>query len=260
MKKILSLFFICITLLSCSSDNSNLDSNFTINIVISAQSIEVDQEFTITVNGNESIQSIEVSFDNFINSSGASQDFGLTKTLTFNFDKVGTKTIFIRAKNSNNVYDTKVVTVNVVRGTALKIKKLQLLSFNNINGTWDPEFAANDPNRLADLKFNLSRVLIYNYFLGTYNMSPWYTSQINENQQSLIWDLEPQNLYLKPNASVQFSLSDMDGDVLGNDLMMGPPYYKTFNFSNYLVTKPEEIIYTFPEINLEFKLFVEWVN
>ncbi len=260
MNKFFLILFGLVLLFSCSSDTTEAESNFNIDLVLSTQSVEIDEQFTVIITSNEPMKGIELSFDNFVTLTGSYQDFGTSKTLTFNYNKLGDKTIYIRAKNAQNVFSTKEITVNITRGNAIKIKKLELISFYNINETCDPEFSSTDINRLADLKFSFSRSLIYNNFNGGYNMLFWYGSPVLLNQGNLTWDLESENLYLNPNAVVQFSLVDMDGEVLSSDLMNGPPSFKSFNFSNYLVTKPTEIIYSYPEINLEFKLFVEWVN
>lgn len=59
---------------------------------------------------------------------------------------------------------------------------------------------------------------------------------------------------------LKFGLAEMDGEIAGADLMNGPPDYRDISFSNYLTTKPTTITYSFPDINVEFKLFVEWAN
>jgi hypothetical protein len=48
--------------------------------------------------------------------------------------------------------------------------------------------------------------------------------------------------------------------MLGTDLTHSSGGYVEISFSNYLSTKPSTITYTFPQENLEFKLFVTWAN
>ena len=45
--------------------------------------------------------------------------------------------------------------------------------------------------------------------------------------------------------------------IAGADLLNEPPDYREINFSNFVVTKPTTITCSFPEINLEIKVFVE---
>jgi hypothetical protein len=53
---------------------------------------------------------------------------------------------------------------------------------------------------------------------------------------------------------------DSDSPPLGEDLLNGPPDYRDLSFSSFIATKPTVLSYTFPEINLEIKLNVEWAN
>lgn len=125
-----------------------------------------------------------------------------------------------------------------------------------MNGTWDPEYSSTDINRLADVYFGLSKPRSSNSYGDTYPNNLWYRSLVKENQGDLIWDLTSANLYLNPSKVLLFGLTDKDGD-LGQDLLMLPPDYKSISFSSYVASKPNTITYSFPEINLEFIVKVE---
>lgn len=261
MKKILFLVILTIFISNCSSDESKvIDSTFSINLIPSTTSVVIDQAFTVAVTGNELITEIWVSTDNFATGGYALRNFGNSYILNFNFDTLGQKTISVRAKNQNNIVSEKQIIINVTRGNAIKINGLQVISFYGINTTYDPEFPTTNPNHLADLRFGFSKVKLGNPLDNIYAPVFWYLSSVIENQGTMTWDCSNANLYINPNASLKFGLADIDNGIAGADLLNGPPDFREINFSNYLITKPTTITYSFPEINLEFKVFVEWVN
>jgi len=262
MKNTILLIVLSFLLANCSSEHNSTASQSTFNIQLTPSTtiVVVDQAFTITVSANEEIKELWVSTDNFATGGYAQRQFGTSYTLNFNFDTLGQKTISVRAKNQNNVVSEKQVVITVTRGNALKINGVQVISFYGINTTYDPEFPATNPNHLADLRFGLSKIKLGNPLDNIYSPAYWYLSSIIENQGNMTWDCSNDNLYLNPNASLKFGLADIDNGIAGADLLNGPPDYREISFTNYLVTKPTTITYTFPEINLEFKVFVEWAN
>lgn len=257
-----SLFVLLFLIISCSSDsNENENSNsFAINLTPSANTVVVDQAFTITVTATEDIKELWVSTNNFTNGGYAIRQFGTSYVLNFNFYTLGQKTISVRAKNQNNVVSEKQVVITVSRGNALKINGVQVISFYGINTAYDPEYPTSNPNHLADLRFGFSKNKLGDPLDNLYSPFFWYLSSVIENQGTMTWDCSNANLYLNPNAPLKFGLADIDNGIAGADLLNGPPDYREISFTNYLVTKPTAITYTFPEINLEFKLFVEWAN
>lgn len=264
MKKLMFLFIVLVSI-SCgpdSSEDNSSNNSFAINLTpsSSATNVVIDQAFTITVNATEEIKELWISTDNFVTGGYAQRQFGTSYVLNFNFDSLGQKTISVRAKNQNNVVSEKQVVISVSRGNALKINGVQVISFYGINTTYDPEFPVTNPNHLADLRFGFSKKKLSNPLDNIYSPVYWYLSSVIENQGNMTWDCSNANLYLNPNATLKFGMADIDNGIAGADLLNGPPDYREISFINYLVTKPTTITYTFPEINLEFKLFVEWAN
>lgn len=256
-----TLFLLPLFLWMCSSekeDNSTSSFDFMLNSTVN--SVVIDQQFKITVVATEPIKDIEMSTDNFatFSSTGTNGDNDLSKDLYFNFDTLGSKTISIRVRSNNDTIITKSISITIVRGQAIKIIGLQLISFHNINQTWDPEFNSIDSNRLADLQFVLSKVKLNNFYTESYGYDLWHRSSQILNQGNMTWNLTDVNLYLNPLYTLKFGLADVDNGGLVQDLMQGPPYDKSLSFTDYLVSKPSILTYFFPEINLEFKLFVEW--
>lgn len=261
MNKIIIITLACFCMLSCSSENSSeKESTFNIELVPSTINVTVDKPFTITVNANEKMTFMGASLDNFASGGLADLGFGNSYVLHFNFDTLGQKTILVRAKNSKGAVSEKKVVVNVNRGNSIKIIAMKVISFYNINQTWDSGFAANDANRLADLYFGFSKSSLNNYFDSNYNIRRWFISSVKENQGDLTWNLTRNELYINPNGILRFGLVDQDTHPLGQDLLNGPPDFRDISFADYLVTKPNNITFSFPEINLQFILTVEWPN
>jgi hypothetical protein len=146
-----------------------------------------------------------------------------------------------------------------VRNNTLRIKAVQIVSFKNINQTWDPEFANSDPERLADLIFAFTK----NRFVGLtqmgYRYDLWHKSTIIQNQGTMSWDLTGANLYMNPTKILKFSLADYDG-LLQLESLIGDPGSSTkdIDFSPYMVSKPSAITFTYPDINLQFIVSVYW--
>lgn len=257
MKNLLCLLPLLFCMCTSSDDTTN-QSTFSIATAPSKTTVTIDEPFTVTVTSNETMKWMAVTKDGSDPVDFSDLNFGTSKELYFNFDTVGTKTIKIKVKNEKEEETTKTVVVTVTRGNAIKITGLQVKSFYKINTAWDPEYAATDSNRLADVSFGLVKQQQSNPFSSDYfNNSPWCRSTVKENQGDLTWDLSSLNLFINPNASLRFGLADIDGQ-LGQDLLNGPPDYKTISFSSYLATKPGTITYSFPEINLEFIVSVQW--
>ncbi|MBG6063162.1 hypothetical protein IWX83_002972 [Flavobacterium sp. CG_9.1] len=261
MNKLVIITFACLCMLGCSTDNPTAKiSTFNIELAPSTVNVTVDEPFTITVNANEKMAFMGASLDNFATGGLADLGFGNSYVLHFNFDTLGQKTILVRAQNSRNELSEKKVVVNVTRGNAIKITGMKVLSFYNINQTWDPEYVATDPNRLADVYFGYSKSSLNNYFDSKYSIRKWFVSSVKENQGDLTWNLTTNELYIKPNGILRFGLVDQDAPPLGQDLLNGPPDFRDISFADYLVSKPKTITYSFPEINLQFILSVEWSN
>lgn len=260
MNKIIIITFACLSLFGCSSDSPPARvSTFNIELLPSTINVTVDEPFTITVNANEKIEFLGASLDNFTTGGLANYGFGSSTVLHFNFDSLGQKMILIKAFNSQNDVSQKQVVVNVTRGNAIKITGMKVVSFYNINQTWDPEYASTDPNRLADIFFGFTKSKISNSFKNEYSLQRWFVSSVKENQGDLTWDLTNNALYCKSDNTLRVGFGDQDGS-LAQDLLNGPPDYREISFANYLVSKPNTITYSFPEINLQFILTVEWPN
>lgn len=269
MKKLFFLSIVAIFFACGSSDDDNTDNNDgnnngnndpTFSIELSANdSVVIDEIIPIDIIGNENIMTLEASLDNFqttLFNQTNSNGFGITASLYFNFDELGSKTISIKAINSNGDEDIKTTNVSISRGNSIKITNVEIVSFSNINNTWDSEFPSTDINHLADVFFHLRKPQV-SITTGSLGFQDWFTSIIKENQGDLTWDVSSEELYLDPQLSLQYSMADDDGSV-NQDLMLGPPFEREITFSEHISTQPSTITLSVADIDLEVVLTLEW--
>ena len=270
MKKII-LVTLSIILFACSSSddsnesnesNDNNNSNFSIKLTGKTSNV-IDETIAIDVTGNENIMTIQASLDDFqttiLDRTISPQGFSTKTTLYFSFDDLGSKTINIKAFNSKGDAITKDFTTTIDRGNTVKINSVKVISFSNINGTWDSEFANNDINRLADVLFNLRKPKV-GITENTFNFQNWFKSEVKENQGDLTWGVSSENLYLNPQFSLQFSTGDDDGGGIAQDIMLGPPFEREITFQEHIATKPSTITLKVDDIDLEVEFTLEWPN
>lgn len=262
MKKIISLLTICF-LIACSSDDSNEENNnesFTITLNQDVNTANIDEIITINISANETINRLDISKDGWLTSTNLSSPaFGGQTNVFVDFESIGNKTISIKATNNNGDISERSVNVTVQRGNAIKLQELQLNSFFNINETWDEEFGDTDPNRLADVFFVLLKPRL-NPFEGIRSIGTpvWYESEVKTNQGDLHWNLQTDNLFIDPNLPLYIAFADDDGGGLAGDLMLGPPFEREIQLSDYISTQENPIPFNQANINLNFDLSVEW--
>jgi hypothetical protein len=259
MKKLIYIYLATIIVACGGSSNEDspiIKDNFTVNVTTQKTTVNIDEVVSVTLNASENISAIDVSTDNFETEATVLPTNTKNSTLYFKFNSLGSKTINIKSTNSTGELVEKSIVIDVVRGNAIKINSVKVVSFYNINQTWDNEYADTDVNRLADVFFILLKPEV-NLTTGDFSSKNWYQSTVKQNQGDLTWDLTSENLYIDPNLSILVGLADDDG-TYKEDLLMGPPSEREINLSDYLSTKPTTIKYTVPEINLDMELNVEW--
>jgi len=265
MKKLKLFLLLFLTILSsCSPDSENEEiiiDKLSIEIDISPDKFEIDKPITFKVISNQNIREIALSTNNWQSSIGTiasnGENMGKSKDVYLSFDKLGKKTIEITVENEKFEKIEKSFQVEIIRGESVKIKSIKIISFNNINGTWDTEYT--DINRLADLKFGLQKDHISTtYDLLKYSRKLWYISDILENQGNLYWDLNNKELYLDPNFKFTFGLGDDDGNGIGQDLLLGPPSDIEFSLKDYIQDKPQIVTLKKDDIELEVEFELEW--
>jgi len=258
----LPILLVLFTLVGCGPSDDSMGpevvpEDFNIQLTASNNAV-VDEVVSVRITSSKPMASLTISFDNFQTSTTAFSDLGSTQTRFFRFDKVGTETtIYLRAKDEDGNESDITYTPTINRGNSIKINQVQIVSFNGINTTLDPEFPAGDPNRLGDIFFVLRKFGV-NLNDGTSaNRFNWYTSPIKENQGDLTYDLSSENVNIDPQTRMFYAMADDDGNFV-EDLMQGPPFEREFNFSDFAATRPEQVRFEVPEINLEVVFTVDW--
>lgn len=258
------IYLLPLLLFSCVPTEENKTiipaSTTTISLSTVSNTVVVDDIATVTVNSNEALTQVAVSDDNFVNPGGFVFLNNVTSlSLFFSFDSLGSHTKYLKFKNTKNETIEKTLTFTVVRNNTLRIKGLQIISFNNINQTWDPEFTSTDPERLADLFFAFTKNRFAGFNQMAYTDLLWHKSTVIQNQGTMTWDFTTANLYMNPNKILKFSLADYDGPNLWETLIGFPgASTKDMDFTPYMVSKPTAITFNYPDMNLQFIVTVDW--
>ncbi|MGG8496441.1 hypothetical protein ACQY1Q_08495 [Tenacibaculum sp. TC6] len=265
--KIKIILLVVLTFLSCSSDDNTVvesqEEPLIIELVTNNTNVTIDEVVTFQVKTNKPFGSITYSTDNFITSKTVGKSlgdsFGTSLTLYVNTANIGKITHSIEVSDANNPSKKakSSLSFTVEKGNAVRIKDVLVNSFYDKDNIWDTEFSNTDPNRLADVFFVLQKPQI-GTLTGQFQQQLWYKSNVKENQGDLKWDLLQDNLYVNPNAIIQLGLADDDGGGIAQDLLLGPPYEKDINLSQYISTKPDNIIFEDNSINLDVDFGLEW--
>lgn len=266
--KSLKLLFSALLLfnISCSTNSNNNDDDIITDtlvteIVISGNQFEIDKPISFDVVSNQNLNEISISYNNWESSFGQlafdESGLGLSKTVFTSFDKLGTKTIYVRTKNLDNEIDETEFQIEIIRGASIKIKRVNVISFSNINGSWDPELSGDD--ELADLKFAFTKNVITGSFDSMeYSVKTWYISEVLINQGGLTWDLNNEELYIDPNLIFAFGLGDDDGGGIGQDLLLGPPFEIPYYLQEVMNEEPSSVTLINEDIDLEVEFELEW--
>jgi len=252
------MFYLITNCGSSDSNDDSVESNFEIELFYT-ETVSIDELFELTIVGNEGFTEVKASLDDSFDNSSGTLFFEpeTTHVRYFTFDKLGINTLYIKAYNEGGIASVKELNVNVVRGNSLKINAVEIVSFSNIDNTWDEEFAETDINRLADVFFIIRKSRAF-FSDGAYNFNrDWFRSEVLENQGDLTWDLSEEELYVGSGFPLNFLAADMDEEGLVGDLMLGRDY-NYFGFNELDGVQPETFTFNFPDIDLEFIITVEW--
>lgn len=267
MKDKIIILLLTIMLFSCSSEDNNIlepqEEFLTVQLVTTNSNINIDEVVTFEVKTNKPFSSITYSLDNFTTSKTVSKtegdSFGTSLTLYVDTANLGTITYSIRVADANDNQKTATSTLSfmVKKGNAFHIKEVLINNFYEKDNTWDTEFSSTDPNRLADVFFSFSKPHI-KLFTGQRFKTLWFKSVVKENQGDLKWNLSQENLYINPKAIIHFGLGDDDGGGVAQDLLLGPPFEKDIDLSQYSNAQPSNITLEDSSINLDVDFGLEW--
>lgn len=267
MKKLKLFFLLFLTILSSCTPNSEneeiVSDKISIEIGISNEEFEIDKPISFTVKSNQNIREICISIDNWKSTTCRlafdGENLGKSMVINLSRDKIGPNTIYISIENEKFEKMKKNFQVEIIKGESVKITAIKLISFKNINGSWDTEYSDTDINRLADLIFGLQKDYIQTSFDGIkYSRKTWFISDVLLNQGNLNWNLTDQGLYINPNFKFTFGLGDDDGNGIGQDILLGPPSDLEFSFKDFIQDKPNTVTLKKTDVELEVEFELEW--
>ncbi|WGH75912.1 hypothetical protein P8625_01735 [Tenacibaculum tangerinum] len=252
-------------LLACSSDEDPItepqEDSLAIELVTSKALVAIDEVVSFQVKANKPFSSITYSTDNFTTfktvSKSLGDSFGTSLPLYVNTANIGVISYSIRVEDDAGKKASSTISFTIEKGNAVHLKEVLVNSFYDKDNTWDTEFSNTDPNRLADVFFFLQKPQI-GILSGQLQQRPWFESSVKENQGDLTWNLSQKELYVNPNATVEFALADDDGGGIGQDLLLGPPYGREIDLSLHRNTKPSNITLEDISINLNVDFGLEW--
>jgi hypothetical protein len=218
--------------------------------------------FEVKVQSNEAIFEITRILENSTQSvSSLTPGTGLVEqnlNLHFQFGYVQNEEVKLEFTSVSGKKTTKILSFDVTRGNAVKVIGFNINSFYNMNGTWDEEYAENDPNRLADIIFALRKLGNTHFSNSTPAMRHWYLSPVYPNQQQLEWDLSQEELYISERSMIEFGIGDDDGNGIGQDLARSSQEL-IIRLNDYRDTKPAEINLNNEEYGYDITFELEWL-
>jgi len=264
LKKLLSLWFLAVCF-SCSSDSPNekipeIETSFYVSFKIMESQVIIDTPFQIQVESSEPISAI----NRLTNSGSQGIDAGPGIALDAKYLKLNLHYVTLGKQETTFEFVSisgkkayKTFNFEVVRGNAVKVMGFQINSFYNINGTWDAEFAENDPNRMADIIFSFQKLITTHFSDSKQDLRNWYLSPVYPNQQQLEWDLSKEELYISDISWIEIGIGDDDGNGIGEDLTRSFRGLK-FWLREYRDAKPAEINLSDEESGIDVSLLLEW--
>ncbi len=254
--------------ISCSKDSEfqeEVMDSLEVFIDIEKLTYGVDEQisFTVSSNPNENLKTVCYSaFENIeaCYSGLTDESIGTVHTINLGYRSPGIRKIAVELINNEGLIGTKEIEVRIIPQNSIKINKMKLVSFIDINYSWDPEYPENDENRLADLRFSLRKVGAgYGINETNYYIGDWILSDILENQGNLEWDLSNEEYFIGLDNRIFFSLADIDPGPLAQDILFGPPYELEFDFQEFQLEKPDQLRFQYPDLEIDFILEVEWL-
>ena len=264
-----NLLVLCTLALSfaCSTDSPNVElplptQNFQVSLTPSVNEVFVDVPFTVKVEGNEGIFDISRIKENRVESitsllpGVALADESLLINLGFSF--TGTEKVVLEFTSISGKKFTKTLDFDVKRGNSVKITGFKINSFHNMNGTWDPEYADTDINRLADIQFGFRKLRHHHITHLSPSMSTWFLSPVYPNEQQLEFDLSQNGLFISEDYTLGIGLIDVESDGTVQDLTMRYDELK-IDFREFKQSKPSEINLSSEEYGYDITLQLEWL-
>ncbi len=260
MKKYLPLLSYILILFSCSSETTEEEETISFDVQLEAATLnpEVDEQVTILVQSNQSLKEFSWISENVVRThSGMGTALDRDFPLYFQFASTGPKEVNLSFTSTSNVVTTKKLIFDVKKGNTVQITGFRINSFSKMGDSWDPEFDENNEERLADISFGFSKLMLFNFTKTENSFGIWYISPIHKNESSLEWDLESENLLLNPDRPLRFGLSDDDGGNISQNLLIDRISLDN-DLSQYKEAKPSSIDFINTEEEIYITLYLRW--
>ena len=249
MRKFLftSLFLI---LISCSSDSAddaappeNPGNAFELSLDLERSVFGIDERIVINASSDETLSRGCIIFPRNEGDFSRCLIGGVENGFQVNlsFQTIGTKTFIIEAQTSDGEVsrEERQIEIDSITNT-VSISRVTLNSFPNQGGAFDPGFSDTDPERLADLFFQIEKRFV-EISVGQdgprYNSMDLPISEIHENESSLEWNFEGNELRFSRDNILFFKLFEFD-EAPG----MSEQFTNLFvNFGDYASEKPSQI-------------------
>lgn len=255
-----SLFSSCSPESTSETDEPEKEKTFEVDLITDSYQLEVDKMAVITVDSELPLYEVSQIWEDgerSLSAGNPGENLLSDLKLYFRFSGTGTKNIHLEFTSVDGITVTKDLEFQVSRGQTVRIMKVVVNSFYNIDETWDPEFAETDEERLADVVFAFEKLQHFNFTKNELSMGGFHLSDVRENQEDLVWDLSGQELYLDPLNQLNFGLADVDDGNLAQNLLLDYPS-KNIRLRDYLDTRPESISLTDETIDLDVTIYLEW--
>lgn len=263
MKKSLLLLSLILILFSCSSETSEtIDKgeiqSFDVQLDATTLNPEVDELVTIQVQSDQPLKEFSWISENVVRThSGMGSDLDPDFPLYFQFASTGPKEVNLSFTSTSNKVTTKKLNFDVKKGNTVQIIGFRINSFWKIGDSWDPEFSEDNEERLADIALGFSKLMLFNFTQTEKSFGVWYISPVHNNESSLEWDLESENLHLNPDRPLGFGISDDDGGNISQNLLIDRIYLDV-DLSQYKEAQPSSIDFSNAEEEIDITIFLNW--
>ena len=265
LKNILLLLPFSLLILSCEADSPDKEpekpeEKLEVNLSVPSHQLGVDEMAVIEFSSNKPLVEVRDVWET------GHRSYSMTMPgeslpddlkLYFKYPDPGAKKVHLEFTSLDGITVAKELNFEVSRGNTVQIIGIEVHSFRNMDGTWDPEYGEDDEDRLADVGFVLEKLRHSNFVSEEHFMGRWYQSDVRKNQQDLYWDLSEEELYVDSRHLVQIGLADEDNGQLAEDLFP-MPVLLDFRLMQYEESRPEQVNLISEELEVNLTFYLDW--
>ncbi|UGU17852.1 hypothetical protein LS482_08210 [Sinomicrobium kalidii] len=284
MKKIYVLINFCLfgfLINSCSTNGDNAlddeeppEESLEISVTSASQTYEIDKSIEFVITCEENMRSVGITRYT-ISSSGdtlpytktlsgmddAPDNLGKEISIYTGFMFPGENKVGFTVESVDGKFIEKTLNINVAKGSAVKVKSFEVLSFYGKKEVWDAESPENAPYTLTNFLSLLSKDAYLISFEGQSlqrSTNEWHRPEEKKKGETLFWDLEDRNLYIGTSARFSIDISGYDTEGISRSLLEYWPSEEYYTFQDYAETKPDTVKIRGDGGNLEVIFTLEW--